>query len=68
MAKALLVLSVLLLGIADLFTTNMILNLGLGELNPFMHIAQNLPGPWWLIPKLGCGYFGVAIILTKSLS
>ena len=57
LAKTLLVLCVLLLGIADLFTTNMILNLGLGELNPFMHIAQTWLGPWWLIPKLGLTYF-----------
>lgn len=57
LAKTLLVLSVLLLGVADLFTTNMILNLGLGELNPFMHVAQTWLGPWWLIPKLGLTYF-----------
>ncbi|MBR0875483.1 hypothetical protein JQ633_34375 [Bradyrhizobium tropiciagri] len=56
LAKTLLVLSVLLLGLADLFTTNTILNLGLGELNPFMHIAQTWLGPWWLIPKLGLTY------------
>jgi hypothetical protein len=57
LAKALLVLSVLLLGIADLFTTNMILNLGLHELNPFMHLAQTWLGAWWLIPKLALTYF-----------
>ncbi|MGL3209159.1 DUF5658 family protein [Bradyrhizobium sp. BR 1433] len=57
LAKTLLVLSVLLLGIADLYTTNTILNLGLGELNPFMHVAQTWLGPWWLIPKLGLTYF-----------
>ncbi|MCC8937429.1 hypothetical protein H8A99_13340 [Bradyrhizobium sp. Arg68] len=56
-AKTFLVLSVLLLGIADLYTTNTILNLGLGELNPFMHVAQTWFGPWWLIPKLGLTYF-----------
>ncbi|WP_375780209.1 DUF5658 family protein [Bradyrhizobium sp. ma5] len=56
LAKTLLVLSVLLLGLADLFTTNTILNLGFGELNPFMHVAQTLLGPWWLIPKLGLTY------------
>ncbi|WP_338831761.1 DUF5658 family protein [Bradyrhizobium sp. 27S5] len=54
--KALLVLSILFLGCADLVTTNMILNLGLGELNPFMHIAQTWLGAWWLIPKLGLTY------------
>lgn len=56
LAKTLLVLSVLVLGLADLFTTNTILNLGFGELNPFMHVAQTLLGPWWLIPKLGLTY------------
>jgi hypothetical protein len=57
LAKTLLVLSVLLLGVADLYTTNTILNLGLGELNPFMHVAQTWLGPLWLIPKLGLTYF-----------
>jgi hypothetical protein len=57
LAKTFLVLCVLLLGIADLFTTNTILNIGGGELNPFMHIAQTWLGPWWLIPKLGLTYF-----------
>ncbi|WP_338699160.1 DUF5658 family protein [Bradyrhizobium sp. 26S5] len=57
LAKTFLVLSVLLLGVADLYTTNTILNLGLGELNPFMHVAQTWLGPWWLIPKLGLTYF-----------
>lgn len=56
LVKTLLLLSILLLGIADLFTTNTILNLGLGELNPFMHIAQTWLGAWWLIPKLGLTY------------
>jgi hypothetical protein len=56
LAKTVLVLSVLLLGIADLFTTNTILNLGHGELNPFMRVAQTWLGPWWLIPKLGLTY------------
>ncbi|MBR0793474.1 hypothetical protein JQ631_30725 [Bradyrhizobium manausense] len=51
------VLSVLLLGIADLFTTNVILNLGLHELNPFMHFAQTWLGVWWLVPKLTLTYF-----------
>lgn len=57
LAKTLLVLSVLLFGIADLFTTNMILNLGLHELNPLMHFAQTWLGAWWLIPKLALTYF-----------
>ncbi|MGY3443707.1 DUF5658 family protein [Bradyrhizobium sp. USDA 4473] len=56
LAKTLLVLLVLILGLADLFTTNTILNLGGGESNPFMHIAQTWLGPWWLIPKLGLTY------------
>ncbi|KJC60240.1 hypothetical protein UP10_13945 [Bradyrhizobium sp. LTSPM299] len=41
------------LGYADLVTTNVILNHGLGgELNPFMRLAQTWLGAWWLIPKL----------------
>ncbi|QOZ52218.1 DUF5658 family protein [Bradyrhizobium sp. CCBAU 53338] len=55
--KTLLVLSVLILGISDLFTTNVILNRGLHELNPFMHFAQTWLGVWWLIPKLTLTYF-----------
>ncbi|PAY06642.1 MULTISPECIES: DUF5658 family protein [Bradyrhizobium] len=56
-AKTLLVLAVLLLGLADLFTTNIILTTGGGESNPFMHIAQTWLGPWWLMPKLALTYF-----------
>ena len=51
--KALLLLSCLIVGYADLVTTNVILNHGLGELNPFMRLAQTWLGAWWLIPKLG---------------
>ena len=51
--KALLLLSCILLGCADLVTTNVILDHGLGELNPFMRLAQTWLGVWWLIPKLG---------------
>ncbi|WP_338831757.1 DUF5658 family protein [Bradyrhizobium sp. 27S5] len=51
--KALLLLSCLLVGCADLVTTNLILDLGMGELNPFMRLAQTWLGVWWLIPKLG---------------
>ena len=51
--KALLLLSSILLGCADLMTTNVILDHGLGELNPFMSLAQAWLGVWWLIPKLG---------------
>jgi hypothetical protein len=50
--KALLLLTCVLLGYADLVTTNVILNHGLGELNPFMRLAQTWLGGWWLIPKL----------------
>ncbi len=51
--KAFLLLFCLLLGCADLVTTNMILNLGMGELNPVMRLAQAWLGMWWLVPKLG---------------
>ena len=51
--KAILLLFTLLLGYADLVTTNEILHLGVGELNPFMRLAQEWLGVWWLIPKLG---------------
>lgn len=51
--KVVLVFSTFLLGLADLVTTNEILHLGLGELNPFMRLAQEWLGVWWLIPKLG---------------
>ena len=48
--KALLLLSCLLVGYADLVTTNVILNHGLGELNPFMRLAQTWLGAWWRSP------------------
>ncbi|MFK4726431.1 hypothetical protein ABIE89_007531 [Bradyrhizobium niftali] len=51
--KCLLVFSALLLGCADLATTNKILELGFREANPFMQTAQAWFGVWWLIPKLG---------------
>lgn len=51
--KAILVLFTLLLGCLDLVTTNEILHLGLSEANPFMRLAQEWLGIWWLIPKLG---------------
>ena len=50
--KALLLLSCMILGCADLVTTNVILDHGLNELNPFMSLAQAWLGVWWLIPKL----------------
>jgi hypothetical protein len=63
--KALLLLSCLVLGCADLVTTNVILGYGLQELNPFMSWAQTLLGEWWLIPKLG-GTFLVTWLLWLS--
>ena len=51
--KAILVLTTLVLGYLDLTTTNVILSHGMGELNPFMRLAQEWLGAWWLIPKLG---------------
>jgi hypothetical protein len=64
--KTLLVLSVLMLGIADLLTTNTILNLGLHELNPFMHLAQTWFGVWWLVPKLALTYFTMWLLWRSN--
>ncbi|WP_223968855.1 DUF5658 family protein [Bradyrhizobium sp. RD5-C2] len=50
--KALLLLSVLLLGCADFATTNKILELGFSEANPFMQMAQTWLGVWWSVPKI----------------
>ena len=63
--KGLLLLSCLVLGCADLLTTNVILAHGLGELNPFMSMAQASLGEWWLIPKLGLT-FAVTLLLWRS--
>ena len=63
--KALLLLSCLIVGYADLVTTNVILNHGLGELNPFMRLAQTWLGAWWLIPKLSLT-FVVMWLLSRS--
>jgi hypothetical protein len=63
--KTLLLLSSLLLGCADLMTTNVILDHGLGELNPFMSLAQAWLGVWWLIPKLGLT-FVMTLLLSRS--
>ena len=63
--KALLLLSCLIVGYADLVTTNVILNHGLGELNPFMRLAQTWLGAWWLIPKLGLT-FVIMWLLSRS--
>ncbi|WP_342721979.1 DUF5658 family protein [Bradyrhizobium sp. B097] len=67
--KALLLLSVLLLGCADFATTNRILELGFGEANPFMEMAQIWFGAWWLIPKLGLTFLVIALLWrSQSLS
>ncbi len=63
--KALLLLSCLIVGYADLVTTNVILNHGLGELNPFMRLAQTWLGAWWLIPKLSLTFL-VMWLLSRS--
>lgn len=63
--KAILLLICLLVECADLFTTNVILNHGLGELNPFMRLAQTWLGPWWLVPKLGATFI-VMYLLSLS--
>ena len=63
--KALLLLSCLIVGYADLVTTNVILSHGLSELNPFMRLAQTWLGAWWLIPKLSLT-FVVMWLLSRS--
>ena len=63
--KALLLLTTIVVGCADLLTTNVILNHGLGELNPIMRLAQSSLGEWWLIPKLGLT-FVVVWLLSRS--
>ncbi|WP_050421482.1 DUF5658 family protein [Bradyrhizobium tropiciagri] len=60
--KVLLLLSVLLLGCADLATTNKILEMGFGAANPFMRFAQTWFGAWWLIPKLGLTFLIMALL------
>ena len=62
LTKALLVLLVLVFGCADLATTNKILELGFGEANPFMHMAQTWFGVWWMIPKLGLTFVIMALL------
>ncbi|SED09756.1 DUF5658 family protein [Bradyrhizobium erythrophlei] len=61
-AKLFLVLSVLILGCADLATTSKILSMGLGEAYPFMHLAQTWFGAWWLIPKLALTFVIMALL------
>lgn len=63
--KALLLLACILAGCADLLTTNVILDHGMGELNPFMSLAQATLGVWWLIPKLGLTFI-VTSLLSRS--
>jgi hypothetical protein len=63
--KALLLLSCIVLGCADLLTTNVILDHGLSEANPIMAFAQTSLGEWWLIPKLG-GTIIVTLLLWRS--
>src|SRR3954469_21346117 len=63
--KAVLLLSCLIVGYADLVSTNVILHHGLGELNPFMRWAQTWLGEWWLIPKLSAT-FAVMWLLSRS--
>ena len=64
--KALLLLSCLMLAYVDLVTTNMILNHGGSELNPFIRLAQTWLGAWWLIPSLKCSTFFVMWLLNRS--
>ena len=63
--KALLLLSCLIVECADLVTTNVILDHGWTELNPFMRLAQTWLGEWWLIPKLSLA-FVVIWLLSRS--
>jgi len=63
--KALLLLSCIALGCADLLTTNVILENGMSEANPFMRLAQTSLGEWWLIPKMGLTLV-VALLLSRS--
>jgi hypothetical protein len=63
--KAILLFSAFLFGCFDLMTTNVILNHGMGELNPFMRLAQESLGVWWLIPKLGLTLM-VVWLLSRS--
>ncbi|MBP2427625.1 DUF5658 family protein [Bradyrhizobium elkanii] len=60
--KASLVFAVLILGCADLLTTNKILDLGFSEANPFMQMAQAWFGVWWLIPKLSLTFIAMALL------
>ena len=63
--KVVLLLSCLIVECADLVTTNVILDHGFSELNPFMRLAQTWLGEWWLIPKLSLT-FVVMWLLSRS--
>jgi hypothetical protein len=63
--KAVLLFCCLIAGFADLQTTNVILNHGLGEANPVMRLAQEQLGAWWLIPKIGATFL-VMWLLSRS--
>src|SRR5579859_4750586 len=54
--KGWLLVSAFLMGYSDLATTNEILRLGMGELNPFMRLTQEWLGAWWYVPKIGLTY------------
>jgi hypothetical protein len=64
--KALLLLSCIVLGCADLLTTNVILELGMSEANPIMRLAQTSLGEWWLIPKLGTTFVGAWVLSLSN--
>ena len=64
--KALLLLSCIVLGCADLLTTNVILELGMNEANPIMRLAQTSLGAWWLIPKLGTTFVGAWMLSLSN--
>ncbi|WLA80273.1 DUF5658 family protein [Bradyrhizobium elkanii] len=62
MVKAILVLSVLIFGCADIATTNRVLELGFYEANPIMEAAQAWFGAWWIIPKLAATFIVMALL------
>ena len=64
--KALLLISCMVVGCADLLTTNVILGHGLSELNPIMRLAQTSLGEWWLIPKLGTTFVGAWMLSLSN--
>ena len=64
--KGLLLLSCIVLGFADLLTTNVILELGMSEANPIMRLAQTTLGEWWLIPKLGLTFLAAWMLSLSN--